>query len=170
MNFYFSGTVGTPLPGVEVRITKSEAQSGSDTAVLVHGTSEKSNVVLKSSDPVSGDLQIKGPTVFKEYWKRPDVTAKSFTSDGWFKTGNFFKIKLKSKKADNLKKIFLLLGDTVQYENGIYKILGRTSIDIIKSGGYKVSALEVETVILGHPDIIDCAVVGISDSTWGQKV
>ncbi|XP_051166103.1 malonate--CoA ligase ACSF3, mitochondrial isoform X2 [Leptopilina boulardi] len=140
------GTVGTPLPGVEVRITKSEAQSGSDTAVLVHGTSEKSNVVLKSSDPVSGDLQIKGPTVFKEYWKRPDVTAKSFTSDGWFKTG-----------------------DTVQYENGIYKILGRTSIDIIKSGGYKVSALEVETVILGHPDIIDCAVVGISDSTWGQK-
>lgn len=141
------GTVGTPFPGVEVRITKAEAQSGCDTAVLVHGTAEKSNVVMKTSDPVSGDLQIKGPSVFKEYWKKPDVTAKSFTSDGWFKTG-----------------------DTVQYENGIYKILGRTSIDIIKSGGYKVSALEVETAILGHPDIIDCAVVGISDSTWGQKV
>lgn len=62
------------------------------------------------------------------------------------------------------------LGDTAKYENGVYSILGRTSVDIIKTGGYKVSALQVETVILGHPDIEDCAVVGLPDITWGQKV
>lgn len=60
--------------------------------------------------------------------------------------------------------------DTVQYDNGIYKMLGRSSVDIIKTGGYKVSAVEVETAILGHPGIIDCTVVGVDDLTWGQKV
>lgn len=58
----------------------------------------------------------------------------------------------------------------MQYENGIYKILGRSSVDIIKTGGCKVSALEVETVILGHPKVIDCTVIGIPSLTWGQKV
>lgn len=73
----------------------------------------------------------------------------------------FFFIKFYSK---------LITGDTVQYDNRIYSILGRSSVDIIKTGGYKVSALQVETAILGHPDIIDCAVVGLPDITWGQKV
>lgn len=63
-----------------------------------------------------------------------------------------------------------VLGDSVQYNNGIYKMLGRSSIDIIKSGGYKISAVEVETAILGHPDVKDCTVVGVEDVTWGQKV
>lgn len=58
----------------------------------------------------------------------------------------------------------------MQYHDGIYKILGRSSVDIIKTGGYKVSALEVETVILGHPDIVDCAIIGLPDDTWGQEV
>ncbi|XP_033211791.1 malonate--CoA ligase ACSF3, mitochondrial isoform X2 [Belonocnema kinseyi] len=141
------GTVGNPFPSVEVRITKPESQGGNDTSVLVYGTSKKTHVVTKSQEPISGDLQVKGDSVFKKYWNKPDVTAKSFTSDGWFKTG-----------------------DTAQYENGVYKILGRTSVDIIKTGGYKVSALEVETALLGHSDIIDCAVVGVPDTTWGQKV
>jgi malonyl-CoA/methylmalonyl-CoA synthetase len=48
--------------------------------------------------------------------------------------------------------------------------LGRSSVDIIKSGGFKISALEVETAILGHPNIVDCTVVGVDDLTWGQKV
>lgn len=54
--------------------------------------------------------------------------------------------------------------------DGSYKILGRTSVDILKTGGYKVSAVEVEAALLGHPDIIDCSVVGLPDPTWGQKV
>ena len=65
---------------------------------------------------------------------------------------------------------FFITGDAVQYDDGIYSILGRSSVDIIKTGGYKVSALQVETAILGHPDIIDCAVVGLADNIWGQKV
>jgi malonyl-CoA/methylmalonyl-CoA synthetase len=52
----------------------------------------------------------------------------------------------------------------------VYKILGRTSVDIIKTGGYKVSAVEIETHLLGHPEIVDCSVIGLPDITWGQKV
>jgi malonyl-CoA/methylmalonyl-CoA synthetase len=55
-------------------------------------------------------------------------------------------------------------------EDGYYRILGRTSIDIIKSGGYKVSALEVEEVLRTHPAIGDCAVVGVPDPEWGERV
>lgn len=61
-------------------------------------------------------------------------------------------------------------GDTAQYVDGAYKILGRTSVDIIKSGGFKISALDVERHLLSHPNISDVAVVGIPDITWGQKV
>jgi malonyl-CoA/methylmalonyl-CoA synthetase len=65
----------------------------------------------------------------------------------------------------------LVSGDTVRCDDdGTYKILGRTSVDIIKTGGYKVSAVEIETHLLGHPDIVDCSVVGLPDITWGQKV
>ena len=61
-------------------------------------------------------------------------------------------------------------GDTIQYNNGIYKVLGRSSVDIINSGGYLISAVEVETAVLGHPNVMDCTVVGVSDPTWGQRV
>jgi len=61
-------------------------------------------------------------------------------------------------------------GDTAVYDNGTYRILGRTSVDIIKSGGYKISALDVERHLLAHPDIAEVAVVGVHDITWGQKV
>ena len=63
-----------------------------------------------------------------------------------------------------------LLGDIAQYTNGYYRILGRASADIIKSGGYKISALQIETELLAHPLIADCAVVGLNDEVWGQKV
>ena len=52
----------------------------------------------------------------------------------------------------------------------MFRILGRTSVDIIKSGGYKISALDVETVLITHPDIQELAVVGVEDETWGQRV
>jgi malonyl-CoA/methylmalonyl-CoA synthetase len=52
----------------------------------------------------------------------------------------------------------------------VYRILGRASLDIIKSGGYKVSALEIEEVLRGHPSIEECAVIGVDDSEWGQRV
>ncbi|XP_014206849.1 acyl-CoA synthetase family member 3, mitochondrial isoform X2 [Copidosoma floridanum] len=141
------GTVGTPLPGVEVRLTEPNPANESSPKILVQGNSKSSHILASSKAPVTGDLEVKGDGVFKQYWQRPEATKKSFTKDGWFKTD-----------------------DTVQFDKGIYKMLGRSSVDIIKSGGYKVSAVEVETVILGHPNVIDCTVVGVGDLTWGQKV
>ena len=55
-------------------------------------------------------------------------------------------------------------------ETGYYRIMGRLSVDIIKSGGYKLSALEIEAALLDHPDIAECAVIGMPDDTWGEAV
>ncbi len=94
-----------------------------------------------------GEIQVRGPTVFLEYWDRPEDTDSAFTSDGWFRTG-----------------------DTAIVEEGRYRILGRSSIDILKTGGEKVSALEIEEVLLGHQAISEAAVVGVDDPEWGQRV
>ena len=122
-----AGYIGMPLPGVCVRLV-DEQQNELTTGEV-------------------GEIQIKGDTVFQEYWQRPEATAQSFTSDGWFMTG-----------------------DTAIVEDGYYRILGRTSMDIIKSGGYKLSALEIEEVLRTHPAIADCAVVGLPSEEWGETV
>jgi malonyl-CoA/methylmalonyl-CoA synthetase len=95
-----------------------------------------------------GEIQVKGKNVFGEYWQKPEATANSFTQDGWFRTGD--------------------VGE--QDEQGYYKILGRSSQDIIKSGGYKISAIEIEEVLRTHPSIHDCSVIGIDDEEWGEQV
>ena len=61
-------------------------------------------------------------------------------------------------------------GDIAVIEDGYYRIMGRSSVDIIKSGGYKLSALEIENKLLAHPQIAEVAVVGIKDRTWGEAV
>jgi len=96
----------------------------------------------------SGELLIKGPSVFKSYWNRAKATEEAFI-DGWFKTGDTA---------------------VVDPESGYYKILGRNSVDIIKHGGYKISALDIERAILSEPIIDECAVVGIPDEVYGQKI
>lgn len=93
-----------------------------------------------------GEICIQGETVFNEYWHKEEATANSFR-DGWFMTG-----------------------DIAIIDNGSYKILGRNSVDIIKSGGYKISALEIEEVLHTHPVIQECAVVGVPDDEWGERV
>jgi malonyl-CoA/methylmalonyl-CoA synthetase len=97
-------------------------------------------------DGEQGELLVRGPQVFAGYWQRPEATEAAFT-DGWFRTG-----------------------DVAVREPVGYRLLGRSSVDIIKSGGEKVSALEIEEVYRTHPDIADCAVVGISDDEWGERV
>jgi malonyl-CoA/methylmalonyl-CoA synthetase len=121
-----SGFVGKPLPQVEVRLV------------------DESGEIVASGTP--GEIQVKSPGVFGEYWQNPAATAKAFR-DGWFCTG-----------------------DLAVVEDGSYRILGRMSVDIIKTGGYKVSALEIEEVLRTHPDIVECAVVGIEDLEWGERV
>lgn len=118
--------VGKPLPQVEVRLMD-----------------ESGNL---ASPGTSGEIQVKGPGVFLEYWQKPEATAQVFR-DGWFCTG-----------------------DLAVVENDNYRILGRLNLHIIKTGGYKVSALEIEEVLRTHPDIKDCAVVGVADSEWGERV
>ena len=95
-------------------------------------------------DNEPGEIQVKGDNVFLEYWNQPEATRLAFTPDGWFKTG-----------------------DVAVEEEGYYRILGRNSIDIIKSGGYKISALEIEEVLRTHPSIRDCAVVGVPGRVTG---
>jgi malonyl-CoA/methylmalonyl-CoA synthetase len=120
------GSVGTALPQTEVRLVDDDG---------------------KPVDPgVSGEIQVRGPNVFLEYWQRPEETQASFRH-GWFSTGDFAVV-----------------------EKGNYRILGRKSTDIIKTGGYKVSALEIEEVLRTHPAIKECAVIGIEDREWGERV
>jgi malonyl-CoA/methylmalonyl-CoA synthetase len=92
-----------------------------------------------------GEIWISGPSVFAGYDKNPAATASAF-SGGWFKSGDL----------------------ATQTAAGYVKILGRTSVDILKSGGYKLSALEIEEVLRDIAGIADVAVIGVPDETWGE--
>lgn len=120
------GHVGTPLPGVEVRLVDEQGRE------VARGT--------------PGEIEVRGPGVFREYWRRPEATREAFR-DVWFRTG-----------------------DVAVIESGSYRILGRSRVDIIKTGGEKVSALEIEEVLLTHPQIAECAVIGMPDPEWGERV
>ena len=81
------------------------------------------------------------------YWNQPEATERSI-QDGWFRTGDV----------------------VVRQADGYFRIMGRASADIIKSGGFKISALEIEAVLLEHPGIDEVAVVGIPDPEWGERI
>ncbi|GJY22015.1 malonate--CoA ligase [Tanacetum coccineum] len=119
------GTVGKPFPGVQVKILADD-----------------------DSNEGVGELCVKSPSLFKEYWKRPEVTKDSFIEGGYFKTGDAVKVD----------------------EDGYYVILGRTNADIMKVGGYKLSALEIEAILLEHPAVSECCVLGLPDKTYGEAV
>jgi malonyl-CoA/methylmalonyl-CoA synthetase len=120
------GGVGTPLPSVEVQLVGENGQPVAPGA--------------------PGEIEVRGPSVFAEYWGKPESTRDAFR-DGWFRTG-----------------------DTAVVENGVYRILGRTNIDILKTGGHKVSALEIEETLRAHPAVAECAAVGVPDLEWGERV
>ncbi|KAI4324750.1 hypothetical protein MLD38_030207 [Melastoma candidum] len=122
------GTVGKPFPGVEAKILP-EDESGNET-------------------PGVGELCIRSPSLFREYWKLPEVTKSSFIDGGFFKTGDAVRVD----------------------EDGYYIILGRTSADIMKVGGYKLSALEIEAALLEHPVVSECCVLGLPDKDYGEAV
>lgn len=95
-----------------------------------------------------GELQVRGPALFTGYLHRPGATAAAYTPDGWFRTGDAATI------------------DT----DGQHRILGRMSVDLIKTGGFRVGAGEVEEALLAHPAVREAAVVGAADDDLGQRI
>lgn len=95
-----------------------------------------------------GELQVRGATVFAGYLRRPEANAAAFTEDGWFRTGDM----------------------AVVEPGGAHRIVGRASTDLIKSGGYRIGAGEVENALLAQPGVREAAVVGVPDEDLGQRI
>ncbi|BBY02077.1 acyl-CoA synthetase [Mycobacterium seoulense] len=95
-----------------------------------------------------GRLEVRGPTMFDGYLNRPEATAEAFDADGWYRTGD----------------VAVIDG------GGMHRIVGRESVDLIKSGGYRIGAGEIETALLGHPGVREVAVVGMPDPDLGQRI
>ncbi|MFE5400770.1 acyl-CoA synthetase [Streptomyces sp. NPDC056580] len=126
-----AGTVGVPLPGVELRLV------------------EEDGTPLTEFDGESvGEIQVRGPNLFTEYLNRPDATAAAFTADGWFRTGDM----------------------AVREPDGYVRIVGRKATDLIKSGGYKIGAGEIENALLEHPGVREAAVTGEPDADLGERI
>ncbi|WP_319449433.1 MULTISPECIES: acyl-CoA synthetase [unclassified Mycobacterium] len=95
-----------------------------------------------------GRLEVRGPMLFDGYLNRPDATSAVLGADGWYRTGD----------------VAVIDG------GGMHRIVGRESVDLIKSGGYRIGAGEIETVLLGHPGVDEVAVVGVADDDLGQRI
>ncbi|GAB4579820.1 MAG: acyl-CoA synthetase [Anaerolineales bacterium] len=122
------GSVGLPLPGVEARIVHPETEA-------------------PLPDGEVGMVQVRGPHIFREYWRQPDKTAEAFTPDGWLKTGD-----LGFRTAD-----------------GYFTLQGRAK-DLIITGGLNVYPPEVERVLAEHPAVAANAVIGCPDPEWGESI
>jgi malonyl-CoA/methylmalonyl-CoA synthetase len=120
--------VGQPLPGVEARVVDPESGG-------------------PLPDGQAGEVQIRGPNVFKGYWRQPEETAAAFTPDGWFRTGD--------------------LG--LREPDGYFTLKGRAK-DLIITGGLNVYPPEVERALADHPAIAASAVIGCPDPEWGERV
>ncbi|MFG1931133.1 acyl-CoA synthetase [Mycobacterium sp. NPDC048908] len=116
------------------------------TGVQTRLVDEHGETVPHDSETI-GRLQIQSPTMFDGYLNRPEATAEAFDAD-WYRTGDVAVID----------------------EAGMHRIVGRESVDLIKTGGFRVGAGEIETVLLGHPGVSEVAVVGVPDDDLGQRI
>lgn len=140
----------------ESLITLSTRADGERRAGWVGGPLRgvQTRLVDEDDAPVGHDgetiarLQVRGPMVFDGYLNRPDATAEAFDADGWYRTGDVAVIDAA----------------------GMHRIVGRESVDLIKTGGFRVGAGEIETVLLGHPGVAEVAVVGLPDVDLGQRI
>ncbi|KAI4100212.1 MAG: hypothetical protein L6R37_005617 [Teloschistes peruensis] len=150
------GSVGWPLPSVEARLVNTETgeviQPGDET--------------MGDGKEREGEIQLRGATVFRGYWRNPKATDEEFVEDDdgkgkWFRTGDVA-----------TRKVIEGAGKSGQEwaKGPMYFIRGRKSVDIIKSGGEKVSALEIERELLSLPQVSEAAVLGVASEQWGQKV
>jgi malonyl-CoA/methylmalonyl-CoA synthetase len=100
-----------------------------------------------SDDETVGEIQVRGPNLFLEYLNQPDATAEAFAG-GWFKTGDV----------------------ATRAEDGYIRIVGRRATDLIKSGGYKIGAGEIENALNEHPAVVESAVMGLPDPDLGERI
>jgi malonyl-CoA/methylmalonyl-CoA synthetase len=150
-----AGTVGVPFPGVEVEVllaAPSPSGEGADRGSAGGGSSRRAAAGREGEgegeEGSVGELLVRGAQLFSRYWRRPEATAAAFDPRGFF-----------------------LTGDTARAEaGGYYRLLGRTSVDVIKRGGFKVSALWVESALAEHPAVGEVAVVGLPDGEYGERV
>jgi len=126
-----AGTVGVPLPGVELRLVE-----------------EDGSAITSYDGETVGEIQVRGPNLFTEYLNRPDATAAAFTADGFFRTGDM----------------------AVREADGYVRIVGRKATDLIKSGGYKIGAGEIENALLEHAGVREAAVTGEPDADLGERI
>lgn len=155
------GAVGWPLPGVEARLVDLDT----------HQVIEPGQAVDAEGRERAGEIQLRGQTLFAEYWRNPEAMAGEFVeaADGkgkWFKTGDV----AVRRRVDGAGRSTLPSQRDWAHGDMLYFILGRRSADIIKSGGEKVSALEVEREMLSLPQIAEVAVLAVPSGKWGQKV
>ena len=115
---------------------------------VVDEDEDGNEVEIPANSDQPGELRVRGPTVFSHYLNKPQETKEAFDWQGWFKTGDIVQ----------------------QSEEGVYRILGRASSDIIKTKGYKISALEIERELLSFTAIREACVVGEEDETLGQAL
>jgi malonyl-CoA/methylmalonyl-CoA synthetase len=115
--------------------------------VEVRLVDEDGSIITGSDDETVGEIHVRGPSLFTEYLNRPDATASSMR-DGWFVTGD-----MATRAAD-----------------GYLRIAGRKATDLIKSGGFKIGAAEIENVLLDHPAVAEVAVTGEPDADLGERV
>ncbi|WP_326594812.1 acyl-CoA synthetase [Streptomyces sp. NBC_01803] len=125
-----TGTVGVPLPGVELRLVDDAGQP-----------------LTADDGETVGEIQVRGPNLFTEYLNRPEATAEAFDGD-WFRTGDM----------------------ATRDAAGRYRIVGRKSTDLIKSGGYKIGAGEIENALLAHPGVAEAAVTAAPDPDLGERI
>ena len=153
------GSVGWPLPSVEVRLVDTETS----TRIPLGDETDPDGKERE------GEIQLRGPTVFSEYWRNESATSSEFSPPDendpdqgrWFKTGDVATRRSVPGTGETQK----------DWATGpCYFIKGRKSTDIIKTGGEKVSALEIERELLGLEQVAECAVVGVENEQWGQKV
>ena len=135
------GTVGVPLPGVGLRLVEE------DGSVIGSYDADGAPTGICDGETV-GEIQVRGPNLFSEYLNRPDATAAAFTEDGWFRTGDM----------------------AVRDADGAVRIVGRKATDLIKSGGYKIGAGEIENALLEHPAVREAAVTGEPDDDLGERI
>ncbi|KAJ2893658.1 uncharacterized protein MKZ38_008384 [Zalerion maritima] len=190
------GSVGWPLPGVEARLVdldtgevikegeealapaSSSTSAAAAAAAAANGNGNRhpnGDSTKSEGEPRErqGEIQLRGPTIFKEYFRNPDATRKEFSpahrSDPnqakWFKTGD-----VAVRRTASCPKTGAGLSGAWARGANLYFIQGRLSADIIKSGGEKVSALEVERELLSLPQVSEAAVVAVPSGKWGQKV